>query len=281
MAPGEYRLLGADVAKSPSPSMMKAAFEATGIDATYLAVSVGSSAFERTFAELKGEGVSGLNVTMPYKERAAALVDSLGGVASLIGAINTVKRTGRGYEGFNTDIVGIVRALRGAFPRRRVSSAVLVGAGGTARAFAAAMSEMACREVLVLARDPSKAATFCDSMARAFPSTEFTHDALAGGTEVSFVPDVVFNATPLSPSSPPLDAVLASSGGRTVVFDAVYSPVWTDLLARADGAGCPVVHGHQMLLEQGGAAFELWTGRKAPLEAMRWALLSCLGGSDR
>jgi shikimate dehydrogenase len=261
--------------------MMKAAFEATGIDATYLPVSVDSLDFERRFAELKGEEVTGMNVTMPYKERAAALVDSLDGVASLIGAINTVKRTRGEYEGFNTDVVGIVRALGSTFPGRRFISAVLVGAGGTARAFVAAMNELACREILVLARDPSKAARFCDSMAKAFPSTVFSHSSLVGVTCFPFVPDVVFNATPLSPASPPLEAVLASSGGRTVVFDAVYSPAWTDLLARACALGCPVVHGHQMLLEQGGAAFELWTGRKAPLEAMLRALLSCLGVSNR
>ena len=275
---GEYRLIGTDVSRSPSPSMMEAAFEAAEIEARYQAIDVVPTSFERTFAELKAEGISGMNVTMPYKQRAASLMDSLGEVASKIGVVNTVKRTERGYEGFNTDVVGIVRALREAFPRQSVGSAVLLGAGGTARAFVAAMNEMGCRAILVLARDSARASQFCDSMALAFPSIEFPQGPIGGGTEGSVVADLVFNATPASPTMTSLAGISTSSGSRPIVFDAVYNPIWTDLLTVADGARCPVVHGYQMLLEQGAAAFELWTGRKAPVEVMRGAMLTYLGG---
>jgi shikimate dehydrogenase len=206
-------------------------------------------------------------------------MDSLGGEASLIGAINAAKRTRGRYEGFNTDVIGIVRALRRAFPRRRIGSAILLGAGGVARAFVAAMNEVGCRRILVLARDPVKASAFCRSMAKSYPWERLSHGTLEGDSRIPFVPDLVFNATPVSPSSRPLEEALISSQGVSVVFDAVYFPVWTGLLRRAAKEGCPVVHGHQMLVEQGGASFELWTGRRAPLDAMRQALLSCLGGA--
>jgi len=272
-----YYLLGGDVSSSPSPAMMNAAFKTTGIDATYTALSVGRDEFPKKFQELKQE-TGGMNVTIPYKSVVIPLLDGLDPVSSRIGAVNVVKRSGSTWQGYNTDANGISASLK-EHGKAIVRSALLVGAGGAARAFCEAMNQLGCASVTVVVRDPSRGETFIAEMARVFPAMKFNFTTLSSLGHVDV--DLVFNATPIGSADRALpEGLKRVIYGHSIVFDAVYRPMKTDLLRTAELRGCSTIYGYEMLLNQGTMAFEIWTGRQAPKETMRMALLDSLGAAS-
>jgi shikimate dehydrogenase len=274
----EYYLLGENVAASLSPAMMEAAFETAGVEARYQAISVPRREFHDRFLELR-PGAAGMNLTIPYKSDVLALLDSLDEVSARISAVNVVKNSDGRYRGYNTDVQGITAPLRARASASSVEHALLIGAGGAARAFCEAMDEMGCRRVTVAARDPDRGRDFVAAMAGIFPGIRFEGVGIDGLADSDA--GLVFNATPLGGAATPLpEGVKRVIHGRQIVFDAVYRPMQTELLKTAEERGCRVIHGYEMLLNQGTAAFEIWTGKKAPAEVMRNALLGALGAGS-
>jgi shikimate dehydrogenase len=266
-----FYLLGADVSSSPTPSMVNAAFQSMRVDGSYTPLNVAPADLLRAFSRLKDEGSRGFNVTMPHKSAVLGLLDSADPVSSKVGAVNTVSLEGGAYRGYNTDIDGIMRPLvaRGVL---RVSSAAVIGTGGVARAFCAAMAAMDCRRVTTLTRDPARALGFTSQMASAFPSVEF--QAVQIGSRVRDDFELIFNGSPMGSKGLPLPASLgALVKPHHIVFDAVYSPPDTDLVKTGELRGSRVVRGHEMLLEQAISAVKIWTGRTPPAEVMRTVLL--------
>jgi shikimate dehydrogenase len=270
-----YLLLGEDVNASPSPTMMNAAFVAIGVDATYDAISVPPSGLDDAFGRVKDDGVQGLNVTMPHKAAVMHLLDSLDEVSASVGAVNTVNAERGEYRGYNTDVDGIIEPLvaRNLPPFRH---AVALGTGGAARAFCAAVHQTGSRSLTFLSRDPKKRQIFLESLTAAFPSMNLRvlsyHDAK------SQRPDLLFNASPAGSGGRPLPGeVSLLMDSRPVVFDAVYSPVETELMRLASARGCTAIHGYEMLLAQAIKALKIWTGRQCPAEPVREALLASLG----
>lgn len=260
---------------SPSPAMMNAAFKRLGIDAAYSALSVKSEDLAATFDRLKADGVSGANVTTPHKSAVMPLLDEWDPVSSKIGAVNTTVRKGAGFRGLNTDSAAIVESLS-EHRVTRVRNSLVIGAGGAARAFFNAAASLGCKRVTVVARNRARASRFLRDMNNAFPDMGI---ALVGlGDPVSSDTDLVFNASPAGSggSRAPENVVRAMRRG-TVVFDAVYRPVETELLSAAMALGCVTIRGHEMLLNQAAASFEIWTRRKAPRDVMRGALMEELG----
>ncbi len=273
-----YCLIGRDVSESPSPSMMNAAFAELSIDAQYVAMSLGEVALEDRFTELKGGRLSGMNVTIPFKSSIIPLLDGLDALSARIGAVNTVKKEGKRFIGHNTDVEGIVRPLERIF-EGEIGSVVVIGSGGAARAFFEAMSRFRCKRVSILVRDKSRASRFASEMRAKFGRIEVElHSFSEAGplTRSSF--HLLFNASPIGSGGIPLpDPVRAIVRSSTTVFDAVYRPVSTELIAEAEKSGARAIFGYEMLLHQGGAAFELWTGREAPLAVMEEKVLHSLG----
>ncbi len=271
----KYCLLGEDVSNSPSPAVMNAAFDSARVEARYEAISVGRTEFGRRFLELR-EGMAGINLTIPYKSDVIGQLDWLDPIASRIRAVNVIKRSGNRYLGYNTDVDGITGPLR-RHGLERVGRALLLGAGGAARAFCEAMNQMGCNELTVAVRDLSKGRAFAAEMAAVFPRIRFATAEL--GRLSPEAPDVVFNATPMGtagvPFTDPLKRVIY---WRTTVFDAVYRPTKTELLRNAEESGSRIIFGYEMLLDQGAKGFEIWTGKQAPREAMETALLKSLEG---
>lgn len=268
-----YCLIGGNVSHSPSPAMMNAAFGELKIEANYRAVSLTPEEFGMRFIQLKEE-CSGMNVTIPYKSEVIPLIDGLDEVSSRIGAVNVIKRSGLKYLGYNTDAGGIVASLnehgRGS-PRR----ALCIGAGGAARAFCEAMNELDCGSVTVLVRDASRAEKFISEMGRVFPGIRFGFTTFSNLRHSDA--DLVFNATPIGSGEEVLpDTLKRVIYGQATVFDAVYRPMKTELLRTAELRGCSTIYGYEMLLNQGALALEIWTGRKAPKETMKRALLNSL-----
>jgi shikimate dehydrogenase len=254
--------------------MMNAGFQSMGIDATYEAVSIPKRELTPRFNELKARNDKGFNVTRPYKSSIMGLLDGIDDTSSRIGAVNTVSRRGARFEGFNTDVDGILKPLESR-NAAKTSHALLVGAGGAARAFCEAMNRLGCRRITVAVRDPSRASEFLGQMKNSYPSTTFDLVSLEDvGLQDA---ELLFNASPIGSEGIPLPpGILRIFHENLLVFDAVYSPVETDLLKKAKLSGCERIYGHEMLLHQAIKAFELWTGRAAPTQVMETSLINSL-----
>ena len=252
--------------------MMNAAFRSLHIDAEYVRVSVSEAGFVRELGRLMASGFKGMNVTIPFKTAVIPWLAGLDAVATRIHAVNTVKLEEDGrYLGHNTDPDGIVGPLKEMAASLDVRNAMLIGAGGAARAFCEAMNRIGCIDVAVAVRDVERARRFVQDMEKAFPRMNLTLAPIEDLHHLNH--DLVFNASPMGTGGEPLPKELKRVlPGSKVVFDAVYRPKETRLLTEAKRTGSKVIHGEEMLLHQGMAAFRLWTGRDAPEKAMRKAL---------
>jgi shikimate dehydrogenase len=246
-------VLGFPVAHSRSPAMMNAAFAELGLDWRYVRLPVAPARFAETVRGLPGSGYRGANVTIPHKLAAHELCDRLTAPAEAIGAVNTLSfRDGR-ILGDNTDAGGLVDAL-GLDPSGL--RALVLGAGGTGRAAVWALRE-AGADVAVWNRSPERAA----ALAAEFGVRHATAPVRA---------DVLVNVTSLGlhgedlPAEVGLDAVEPE-----LVADVVYGSEPTALCRWGEQRGARVVDGLEMLVCQGARGLESWTGRPAPLEAMR------------
>ena len=259
-------LIGDPVAQSPSPAMHRAAFMATGVELDYVAERVTLEELPGAFDRLREQHI-GLNVTIPLKEAVVPLLDEVHDDAAQTGSVNTVVFAEGLAVGESTDGAGFMAALaRTGAPSP--SRAMILGAGGAARAVGAALLG-AGANVTIAARDPERAAAVAhDLEASGIP---LEAQALA---PVLAAADLLVNATPLGQRSP-LPVGVELHPGLTV-FDLVYRPRVTRLLAAARVVGCRTVEGVEMLVEQGARSFEIWTGVRAPTEAMRDAALNAL-----
>ncbi|MDE1853144.1 MAG: shikimate dehydrogenase [Thaumarchaeota archaeon] len=254
--------------------MVNSAFEAMEMEAVYAPLNVSPGALAETFDRLKQQGVKGFNVTMPHKTSILQLLDSSDDTSSKIGAVNTVSRERASYIGYNTDVEGIVQPLRSRGVER-IDRAAVVGTGGAARAFCAAMAKMKCKGVTVVSRDAKMAGGFVSQMTASFPSIEFVTSDFGGPINGEF--ELVFNASPIGTRGVPLPRqVGAMVESHQLVFDAVYSPNETELIKLAESRGSRTIRGHEMLLEQAIGAIRIWTGRPPPAEVMRKALIHSL-----
>jgi shikimate dehydrogenase len=245
-------VLGYPVAHSRSPAMFNAAYAELGLDWRYVKLPVPPDLFERTVRALPDSGYRGANVTIPHKLAALALADSATPTARSVGAANTLTFEDGAIDADNTDVGGFLAAL-GESPRGR--SALVLGAGGAARAVVWALVEEGASQVSVWNRTRERA----DELAAAF-------GARAVPSPVSA--DIVVNATSvgLHEGALPLDDV----DGPQVALDLVYG-VETAFAGWARGHGATFVDGLEVLVRQGALSFERWTGMKPPLEVMRAA----------
>jgi shikimate dehydrogenase len=247
-------VLGFPVGHSRSPAMMNAAFAELGLDWRYLHLPVPPELFAETVRALPGSGYRGANVTIPHKLAAHEVADELSEAAGAIGAVNTLSFEANGrIAGDNTDAGGLIDAL-GA---ERPSSALVLGAGGAARAAVWALRETGA-EVTVWNRTPERARRLADEFGVAHAERPGSAELLVNATSIGLA------------RSDPLDR-LPLVEAATVV-DLVYGSEPTELVRCARGRGVRVIDGLEILVRQGARSFELWTGRAAPVETMRRAV---------
>ncbi len=267
-------LIGWPVEHSLSPSMHNAAFSALGLDWSYVPLPVRSGQIEDAISGLVALGFRGANVTIPYKQEVIPFLHKLSPEAQAIGAVNTVVVEKDGtLVGHNTDFSGFIASLRqGGFDPKE-KAAVVCGAGGAARAAVHGLLEAEAREITVLNRTVARAedviSAFVDERLQAgrlSPETLMKAagdaDLLVNATSVGMWPDVDGSIWPVNVPVP----------RHLTVFDLVYNPVETHLLQQAKESGAQATSGLKMLLQQGAAAFALWTGKDAPIATMRAAL---------
>jgi shikimate dehydrogenase len=263
-------VIGAPVAHSLSPTIHNAAFEACGLDWVYVAFEVAAGRGGDAVAAMRVLGWSGLSVTMPHKEDAARAVDRMSPDAAVLGAVNCVVPAAGGLLGENTDGPGFVDALRlecGFEPAGR--SAVVVGAGGAARAVVLALARAGAASVTVVNRTP----------ARAHLAARLAGSAgLVGPPGSADGADLVVNATSLGRggAGEPMPVHPGALGAGQLVVDLVYGPEPTPFLAAAAARGATTADGLGMLVHQAAHSFRLWTGMAAPLDTMMRAARTAL-----
>ena len=258
-----YGIIGNPVAHSLSPIMHNSAFEALGLNKVYVAFPATNA--EKALAGCRALGVHGLSVTIPHKETILAHVDFIDPVAEKIGAVNTLvfKEDGK-IHGMNTDWIGANRALaeKLELQGKRI---LLLGAGGSAKAIGFGLLE-ADAQVILASRTESKVKALAETL-----RCDWIHLADIDTVQA----DALVNATPVGMSFVENASLvpLESLHNFPVVMDIVYAPLETRLLRESKSAGCEIINGLSMLLYQGVAQFEAWTGQVAPLEVMRAALM--------
>jgi shikimate dehydrogenase len=250
---------GWPVAHSRSPQMHNAALAAAGLaDWRYLRLPLPPELFAETVRALPAAGFRGVNVTIPHKQAALAVADRASAAARAIGAANTLTFEDGAIVADNTDAPGLLAAL-GESPAGK--TVLILGAGGAGRAAAWALKGAGAADVAVWNRTPERAAAL---------AAELGVRAVAGGERA----DIVVNCTSVGLDDPadtfkalPLRA--DELGAGSLVVDMVYRAGGTRLLEAARTRGARVIDGLEVLVAQGAASFERWTGLEAPREAMR------------
>jgi shikimate dehydrogenase len=260
-------VLGDPISHSLSPLLHRTAYDALGLSWQYDARQVSASELVGFVGGL-GPEWRGLSLTMPLKQVAVPLCESVEALAARLDAVNTMVRTQSGWSGHNTDVGGCVDALRAA-GLRSVERGIVVGSGATAGSVLAALAELGARQVVLLARSPEPARRLVD---------------LGGdlGMDVEPKPldarpadaaDVLISTIPASAQHEHAASWAALVGPAGLVFDVVYEPRETPLLAAATRQGATTVPGTELLLHQAARQVQLMTGVDvAPIAAMRAAL---------
>ncbi len=253
-------VMGWPVAHSRSPRLHGYWLKHYGIDGSYVHLPVEPKDLPAALAKLVSDGFAGANLTVPHKEAALALVHEVTPEAARIGAINTIfVRDGR-LTGANTDAYGFITALRAGAPDYdpRQSPAVVIGAGGAARAVCHALQEAGCPDIRLVNRTRDRAEQLARHLGA--PATVEPWENRSQATENA---GLLVNCTTMGMSGqPPLEIDLARLPATAVVNDIVYTPLETPLLAAARARGLSAVDGLGMLLYQAQAGFEGWFGVK-------------------
>jgi shikimate dehydrogenase len=271
---------GQPVAENPTGAMQEAAFRALGLNWRYLTVEVSPENLADAIRGVRAFGMRGINLTIPHKVAVIPHLDEIAPDAAVIGAVNTVRREGNRLIGENTDGKGFLRGVRvdaGVDPKGK--RAIVLGAGGAARAIVTELALAGVGDLVVVNRSAERARKMTDELAAKTNRLIRCHpwrgtyrvpadaDLLVNATSIGLYPDI--------DAMPPVD--LDDAQPSLLVCDAVFNPPETRLLAAARLRGLPVLDGLSMLVYQGVIAFQLWTGQDPPEDVMKRALRQALG----
>jgi shikimate dehydrogenase len=301
-------VLGQPVRHSLSPAMHNAALRALGLDWVYLALPVTSEGLGTVVRALELLDCRGLNITLPHKQAVCGLVAELSPLAQRLGAVNTlVRRPQGGWLGTNTDVAGFLAPLQAQGESWSGRRALVLGSGGSARAVLAGLLELGLGQVTLAGRRPEPLAALLAAglswqgwagaaavatrlEAVAWPDPGSASAASADPLKAALNGcDLLVNTTPVGMASGEDPAAAQRSplsqdqldrlAANATVYDLIYTPRPTALLAQANLRGCRCLDGLEMLVQQGAAALRLWSGHEdVPVAAMRQAALARLSG---
>lgn len=271
-------VIGDPIEHTMSPLIQNAAFQAFGLDFVYVAFRVKNADLDKAVDGMRAMNIVGLNVTVPHKVAVIPFLDKLDPLAEKIGAVNTIVNHDGILTGYNTDALGFLQPLFERGIGLKDKNVVILGAGGAARGISFVLAQEGAR-LVIFNRTLEKAEELCDNIAQYFavkaralePNDEDLRrelpwaDILVNTTSVGMVPRT---------DEAPIDNKLLSS--KLIVYDIVYNPLKTRLLAEAESAGAQTIGGLEMLVWQGALAFEKWTGYKAPVGLMKEELAKAL-----
>ncbi len=272
-------LIGNPIEHTISPVLQNSLFSMMGIDGIYVPVKVPQGKLGDAVCGLKASGFTGFNVTIPYKEEVLQFLDDISDEAVLLGAVNTVKVSGDKLYGYNTDGDGFLRAFReqteSGFEGKLVC---ILGAGGTARALTAKIATAGVERITVINRTPERAQELSLNVNSILEERGLGKITVPAGldsleaADALEACDVIINTTsagmyPKVVNSPLKDDFRFRS--EQIVYDVIYNPAETKLLAQAKKSGCRTANGAGMLFYQGVRAFEIWMETAIPDTKLR------------
>ncbi|OMF37132.1 shikimate dehydrogenase [Paenibacillus sp. FSL H8-0548] len=271
-----YGVIGNPIRHSKSPIMMNRAFRETGINGVYTAFHITSDRIKDFAAGVRAMGIRGINVTIPHKLDIMAVLDDIDAGAQAIGAVNTIVNDDGKLIGYNTDGIGYVRSLKEeAEPVLAGKRIVVIGAGGAARGIVYALSAEQPARITIANRSLDRAKELANTFKDKAEIEAVANESLQDACQQA---DIVINTTSIgmypNMDAVPIDAQWLKPGA--VASDLIYNPLKTKFLQQAEQRGCRIHGGLGMFINQGAFAFEYWTGRPAPVAAMRETVLAAL-----
>lgn len=269
-----YGVLGYPAKHSLSPLMHNAAFKSLGIKAEYKIFEVAPEKLDDFFDALSQKNISGLNVTVPYKEMVLKYLDQQSPEVRFTGACNTIEAKKKNYlKGWNTDGIGFYRHLSKDLKFNITGkSVVILGAGGAAKAVINQLAKKKAKSIAIYDIDKNKSRKLSAKVNREFPSCNAVSVNALDELAIKDA-DLLINATPVGMQKD--DPCLVNPDvlhARLLVYDLIYNPSETKLLRLARSKGAMTANGLGMLFYQGARSFKIWTEKNAPLEVMRQAL---------
>ena len=272
-------VIGHPIEHSMSPIMHNAALKDLSLDYVYVAFNIPPNDLKKAVLGFKMFSIKGINVTIPHKENIIPYLDEIDPLAEKIGAVNTIKNEGKYLIGKNTDASGAKKALLDAGCEIAGKKALILGAGGAAKAVSFAISED-LDAVYIANRTEKRAIKLAKDL-----TNKTTIKAVGKNMSINTLKnlvndvDILINTTPLGmypdiDGSPISEEILHSN---LFVFDIVYNPLETRLLKEARKIGCKTLGGLDMFVNQGALAFEWWTGKKPNLNLMKEKVVEFLG----
>ena len=262
-------VIGDPIEHSLSPCIHNAAFQHLGLDYAYLCFAVKEYDLRDAVLGMKSLGIYGINVTTPHKVRIIQYLDRLDETANKVGAVNTVLNSTE-MIGYNTDGLGALNALKAHGADLNDKKVVILGSGGASRSISFAIAEEAL-DLVILNRTPEKAEVLANKISATTGKKvrwgKLCDDLLAEELKGA---NILINATSVGmhpdDSETPVDRSLLRRD--LIVFDLIYNPIETRLLREAKSVGAKTMDGLTMLVYQGAASFEIWTGMRAPVDIM-------------
>ncbi|MNJ50382.1 shikimate dehydrogenase [Paenibacillus bouchesdurhonensis] len=273
-----FGVMGDPITQTKSPAMHTAALQAAGLEGTYVPLHVKKEQLADAIKGIAALGYRGVNVTVPHKVDVMNYVDVIDEAAKQIGAVNTIVNDGGILTGYNTDGIGYIRSLKEeAAPDLSGKHVLVIGCGGAARGIVYALLQEKPGKVIIANRTRQKAQELADEWVHLGAVSACGMEELADTIQKNHI-DIVINTTSVGmyPNAGELPMPTELLMPHMVVSDLIYNPLKTELLSRAESIGCRIHNGLGMFVYQGAYAFEYWTGRPAPIEAMRTVVLNSL-----
>lgn len=257
-----YCIIGHPIAHSLSPVIHNTLFNMYNIDAIYVAFDVKPEKLREAINGIRSLNIKGCTVTIPHKERVIVLLDEVDPVAQKIGAVNTIKNENGKLIGYNTDVWGFLEPLTRFADALRGDSALLIGAGGAARAIVYALKTLGVGKLFIANRTKTRGKILEEYSLEIGLDAEYIGFDEKALNEKARKVKLIVNATPLGMHGIGGRVPITSNSIRsdTIVYDIVYNPVETPLLVEARKAGAKIITGVDMLIYQAMLAFKIWTG---------------------
>lgn len=275
-------VIGDPVRHSFSPLMHNAAIAQMGLDYVYVALPIAAADLADALRGFEAIGLVGFNITIPHKQAILPLLSEVSDVATAVGAVNTVRWTGSGWAGMNTDVEGFLSPLVAMEKDWSQTSAVVLGNGGAARAVVAGCAQLGCAEIHVVGRSQQKLVAFEQSWMGSVLGKNLRVHAWEALGELMPGAGLVVNTTPVG-MSPNIETssvdrgVMGKMQAGAIAYDLIYVPNPTRFLQEAQERGAIALDGLEMLVQQGAAALRIWTGGEVPVAVMRATLKEHLG----
>ena len=273
-----FGIIGCPIKHTLSPYMHNAAFNKLKIKAAYLPIFVKRDKLKQAISSLKKNGISGFNVTIPFKSECMKYLDKIEPAAGAIGAVNTVAVKRNKLIGYNTDYQGFLRSLKQELKfKAKGKDIFILGAGGAAKAVSFGLAQEGCSNIYIYDILQAKATQTAKTIRRFFPKCKAAACAKEDIKKYIGTCKLLINCTPLGMEKRdklPVDTKLLHKGLK--IYDIVYTPLRTKLIEQAKKKHIKATGGIGMLLYQGVAAFEIWTKKKAPVSLMKKELLKAL-----